>query len=195
MKKKWIIIIGIIVLLITGLSISGVYFIKSFTEDRKETLAIMEEIKLKYNDFSPLVENFSESRAKFYTAKEDLFFLESINGNREAINTLMTEYNELVMNVHNSSTYLQENCNRKYASSSVNNTCNLFKQGYEAVMNYYMTDIEVYNTLAKEYNNWLTENNLTETPLQEQQFTLYQKYIDYDKDGSYLGGNQNEEEK
>lgn len=187
MKKKWI-IISVIVLLITGLTIGGVIFIKEFNEDKKKTLAIMEEIKVKYKEFSPLVEGFSEARTNFYTAKEELFFLESIDGNREAINTMMTDYNNLVMNVHNSSTYLQENCNRKYASSSVNNTCNLFKQGYEAVMNYYITDIEVYNTLVKEYSTWITENSLTVEPLSEQQFSLYKDYIDYDKDGSYLGG-------
>lgn len=187
MKKKWI-IISIIILLIVGVVIGGTIFIKDFNEDKKKTLAIMEEIKIKYKDFSPLVENFSEARANFYTAKEDLFFLESIDSNRESINTLINDYNALVMNVHTSSTYLQENCNRKYSSSSVNNTCNLFKQGYEAVMNYYITDIGVYNTLVKEYNTWITENSLTVEPLTEQQFSLYENYIDYDKDGSYLGG-------
>lgn len=188
MKKKWIVIISIILLLVIGLIIGGVIFIKEFTKDREETLAIMEEIKVKYKDFSPLVEKFSEDRTNFYTAKEELFFLESIDGNREAINTLMTDYGNLVMSVHTSSDYLQENCKRNYASSSVNNTCNLFKQGYEAVMNYYITDIGVYNKLATEYNNWITENGLTVEPLSEIQLSLYDSYIDYDKDGSYLGG-------
>ena len=187
MKKK-IIIISIVVLIVLGLIVGGTIFIKNFNEDKEKTLAIMEEIKVKYKDFSPLVESFSEARANFYTAKEDLSFLESINDNREEIDTLMSDYNALVMNVHTSSLYLQENCNRKYSSSSVNNTCNLFKQGYEAVMNYYITDIEVYNSFVQEYNEWITENNLTIEPLSKEQFSLYESYIDYDKDGSYLGG-------
>lgn len=186
--KKRIITISAVILIVLGLIIGGAIFIKNFNEDKKKTLAIMEQIKVKYKDFSPLVENFSEERAKFYTAKEELFFLESIDDNREEINTLMSEYNALVMNVHTSSAYLQENCDRKYSSSSVNNTCNLFKQGYEAVMNYYITDIEIYNSLAQEYNEWITENDLAIEPLSKQQFSLYESYIDYDKDGSYLGG-------
>ena len=186
--KKRIIIIGIVVLIIVGFIIGGAIFIKSFNEDKKKTLVIMEEIKVKYKEFSPLVESFSEARANFYTAKEDLFFLESIDDNREEIYALMSDYNNLVMNIHTSSSYLQENCSRKYSSSSVNNTCNLFKQGYEAVVNYYITDIGVYNSFVKEYNEWITENNLTIEPLSEEQFSLYESYIDYDKDGSYLGG-------
>lgn len=188
MKKKWVIISSIIVLIVAILVTCGTIFVKNFNEDKKKTLVIMEEIKEKYKEFSPLVEKFSEARANFYNGKEELFFLESINDNREAIAALMNDYETLVMNVHTSSAYLQENCDRKYSSSSVNNTCNLFKQGYEAVMNYYMTDIEVYNMLVQEYNEWITENNLAEEPLSKYQFSLYNAYIDYDKDGSYLGG-------
>jgi len=187
MKKKVIIAI-IIILFLAGLVFGGYMFVKDFSEDQKQTLKIMDKIKEKYKDFSPLVEKFSESRTNFYTAKEELFFLESINDNRETINTMMTDYYNLVMEVHNSSTYLQENCAREYSNHSVNNTCNLFKQGYEAVMNYYLTDVEVYNKIVTEYNNWLTENSLTHEPLTMQEFSLYKSYIDYDNDESYLGG-------
>ena len=92
------------------------------------------------------------------------------------------------MTVHNSSEFLQKNCMRKYSNASTNNTCTLFKQGYEAVMNYYMTDIAMYNEFVSEYNTWLTENGVELEPLNKQQFSLYDSYIDYDQDGSYLGG-------
>lgn len=187
MKKK-VIIIAIIILIILGLALGGYIFVKNFTEDQKKTLEVMEKIKEEYKSFSPLVEKFSEARTNFHIAKEELFFLDSINDNKDTIITMMTSYNNLVMNVHTSSAYLQENCAREYANASVNNTCNLFKQGYEAVMNYYITDIGVYNSIATEYNAWLTENSLTFEPLTLQEFTLHENYIDYDKDGSYLGG-------
>ena len=90
--------------------------------------------------------------------------------------------------MHDSSKYLQENCDRKYSSASVNNTCDLFKQGYESVVNYYLTDIEMYNKFVDEYNNWLTTNGMTLEPLTKEELSLYNSYIDYDKDGSYLGG-------
>lgn len=185
--KKVIVIISVI-LVLAGLGVGGYFFIKDFSEDQKKTLAIMDEIKAKYQEFSPLVEEFSDSRTNFHTAKEELFFLEYIEGNKETINTMMTDYLNLVMEVHNSSKYLQENCFRKYSNHSVNNTCNLFKQGYEAVMNYYMTDIKVYNSIASDYNNWLTENSIGLEPLVPIEFSLYESYIDYDKDGSFLGG-------
>ncbi len=188
MKKKYIIIICVVLVILIGLIVGGVFFVKSFNEDREKTLAIMDKIQEEYKSFSPLVEKFSDGRTYFYTAKEDLFYLESVEANKEAITTMMTNYNILVMDVHNKSEYLQENCDRKYSKATVNNTCDLFKQGYEAVMNYYQTDIKMYNTFVKEYNSWLTENAYTIEPLAEEDFSLYDKYIDYDKDGSYLGG-------
>lgn len=185
--KKVIVIISIILIML-GIGFGGYLFIKDFSEDQKRTLAIMEKIKSEYQEFSPIVEKFSESRTDFYTAKEELFFLESIEDNKEEINTMMTDYHTLVMEAHNSSTYLKENCFRKYANNSVNNTCNLFKQGYEAIMNYYITDIEVYNTIVTEHINWIEENSFNLEPLQPIEFTLYENYIDYDADGSFLGG-------
>ena len=188
MKKKLIIIISVIILIIIGLVIGILLFIKEFNEDREKTLLIMDEIKTKYDEFSPLVERFSVGRTYFHTVKEDLFFLESVEENKEELMTLMKNYEILVMDVHNNSEYLQKNCDRKYSKSTVNNTCDLFKQGYEAVMNYYMTDLKIYNTFVSKYNEWLSENSSTLEPLKEQKLSLYSEYVDYDKDGSYLGG-------
>ena len=188
MKKKIIIIISILLLLLTGLIIGVVLFIKDFNEDRERTLKIMEEIKAKYNEFSPIVEKFSTERTNFYTAKEELFFLESVQANKETINNMLVNYKQIVIDMHENSTYLQENCNRKYSSSSVNNTCDLFKQGYESVVNYYLTDTDMYNKFVDEYNNWLTTNGMTLEPMTKEELSLYNSYIDYDNDGSYLGG-------
>lgn len=188
MKKKWLIISSIIIVIVIGIITISVVFIKNFNEDREKTLKTMGEIKEKYKEFSPLVEAFSEERTKLYNAKEELFFLETVEENKDAIVNLMVGYNDLVMSVHNSSEFLQKNCMRKYSNASTNNTCTLFKQGYEAVMNYYMTDVAMYNEFVSEYNMWLTENGVELEPLSEQQFSLYDSYIDYDQDGSYLGG-------
>lgn len=188
MKKKIIIIISILLLLLTGLIIGVVLFIKDFNEDREKTLKIMDEIKTKYNEFSPIVENFSKERTNFYTAKEELFFLESVQTNKETIVNMLVNYKQIVIDMHENSTYLQENCNRKYSSSSVNNTCDLFKQGYESVVNYYLTDTDMYNKFVDEYNNWLTTNGMALEPMTKEELSLYNSYIDYDNDGSYLGG-------
>lgn len=186
--KKRIIIISIIIIIISVLVFGGYLFIKDFNEDKEKTLETMEKVKEEYKKFSPLVEKFSDARTNFYNTKEELFYLESINDNREQINTMMNYYNNIILEAHNTSKYLQENCVREYVSHSVNNTCNLFKQGYEAMMNYYKTDIELYNKMVTEYNNWLTENSYDIEPLTSLELTLHKNYIDYDNDGSYLGG-------
>ena len=186
--KKRVIIISLIIIIISGLVFGGYLFIKDFNEDKEKTLETMNKIKEEYKKFSPLVEKFSDERTNFYNTKEELLFLESINDNREQINLMMADYNNVVLEAHNTSKYLQKNCKREYASHSVNNTCNLFKQGYEAIMNYYKTDIELYNKIVIDYNNWITENLYDIEPLTAIELTLHKDYIDYDNDGSYLGG-------
>lgn len=186
-NKKFLIMAGIIFVVIILTIIFLWIFVKNIQEDRVQTLKTMENIKEKYKAFSPMVEEFTTKRASFYGMKEEKMYLESIEQNREEIINLMKEYESLVLKVHNDNNYLEENCKRKYSDNRVNNTCNLFKQGYEAVMNYYMTDLKVYNEFVESYNTWAKENE-NETSLDIISFSLYSNYIDYDQDGSYLGG-------
>lgn len=188
MKKKVIIITSISLIILAAIIIGFILFIKDFNKDKEQTLKIMDEIKIRYNEFSPIVEKFSNERTNFYTSKEELFFLESVDANKETIRTMLTNYKQIVIDMHDSSKYLQENCKRKYSSFSVNNTCDLFKQGYESVINYYLTDIEMYNRFVDEYNNWLTSNSIALEAMTKEELSLYNSYIDYDGDGSYLGG-------
>lgn len=186
-NKKIIIIISIILIVITVLGIFCLNFIKNMQIDKEKTLETMEMIKEQYKSFSPVVEEFTTKRANFYTMKEDKMYLESIQENSTEILNFMQEYETFVINIDSNNSYLKENCKRKYADNRVNNTCNLFKQGYEAVMNYYITDLKVYNEFVTSYNAWADENS-EEIKLNSMSFSLYKDYIDYDQDGSYLGG-------
>lgn len=187
-KNKTIaIIISTVSILLILVSILTYHFVQNMREDKKQTLAIMEQIKEKYNEFSKMVESFTHKRADFYEMKENAMYLESMQENRADIEKFMSEYELVVLEIHNKNTYLQDNCQRRYSDHRVNNTCELFKQGYEAVMNYYITDLKVYNTIIESYNAWVTENG-EEGFLNKITFSLYNDYIDYDNDGSYLGG-------
>ena len=194
MKIKWVIISIVGLGILTTLIIGSVMFIQDFNKDNKETLKVMDKIRDEYKNFSPIVEEFSSQREKFYKMKEEVAFLETFEENREEFENIISEYNDLVNKVNDDSAFLQGNCKIEYANESVNNACNLFKQGYEAVMNYCLVDIEVYNKFVKEYNDYISENQLEVEPLKTQKFCLYEKYIDYDNDKTYLGGKENEEE-
>lgn len=186
-NKRFFIIILVVVLIITAISLLTVNFVKNMKKDREETIKTMEQIREKYKTFSPLVEEFSEKRTEYYTMKDEKLYLENISDSKEEIISFMDEYSTLVYKVHNDSKYLEDNCMRKYSDNRVNNTCNLFKQGYEAIMNYYMTDIKGYNEFVTSYNEWSKESN-SALKLDKIEFDLYSDYIDYDKDGSFLGG-------
>ena len=89
MKKKWLIISSVIIVIMIVIVTMGAIFIKNFNADREKTLKTMGEIKEKYKEFSPLVEKFSEERAKLYNMKEELFFLETVEENKETIESVM----------------------------------------------------------------------------------------------------------
>lgn len=187
LKRKNIIILAIASICLIGLIIGIVIFVDNFKKDQKKTLEIVKNIKEEYKNFSPYTETFSEKRNKFYSLKEETMYLESFGEVQEEFITFLEEYNTFINEVDEKNEYLKNHCQRKYSDGVANNKCELFKQGYEAIMNYYITDIKVYNDFVDIYNKWLEENG-EEASLSKKELTLYSDYIDYDKDGKYLGG-------
>ncbi len=191
MKNKKLKVVIIILIIICFLSLLGFYlnhYIENIKKDRRETLVLMNEIKEKYTEFSPSIDSFKDKRAEFYNLKENEFYFENIYSNPAIVTGFIDEYESIILNIDGNSKFLKDNCFTRYADYTVNNKCNLFKQEYEAVINYYLTDLNIYNTIIDLYNNWLIENSL-EGALENKKFELYSEYIDYDHDGSFLGGN------
>lgn len=191
MKKKLnkgnIIIICIISFFVI-ITIGVIIFLTSFIKDKEQSEKIVKNIKKEYQVFSESSNNFSKERAEFYSLVNEYFLLEEVNANMDTITTFINEYETLITTINDDSSYLLEYCEYKYADYSAENRCNLFKQGYEAIMNYYLTDINVYNNFVNTYDNYLNENELEYDKLNLIDLKYYKEYIDYDNDGYYLGG-------
>jgi ABC-type Na+ efflux pump permease subunit len=183
MKKKWIILL-IVIILVFALAIY--LYINSFKEDKKETLKIMKQVNTDYPVFIKATNACVEKRNEFYKQKEDIY-LEEISKNPADWTTLMSEYEELLNQVETSSKRLKKYCKNEFGDITVKTECNKFKANYEAVMNYYITDVKVYNKLVKEYNEWVNTNNSSASKLEKVKLKIYDKYIDFDEDGEYFG--------
>lgn len=187
MKKRIIIFSIILLILIIFISIGVNSFIRSFKRDQDETKIILSKIKDYYKDFYNATEMFSNKRTSFYELKEEYGYIEDIDNDPTKLENFMKEYESVVVNVNDKSSFLKGHCNITYSDYYTNNTCKLFLQGYEAVINYFITDVKVYNDLIDGYNEWHS-NDEDFIKLSHYNFNLYDDYIDYDNDGNFLGG-------
>ncbi len=184
--KKSLMIIGVVVLIIVVIFIGAWIWVDGLKEDKAATKVKMDEIKAAYPDFNIAVDEFSNLRNQFYTYKEDLY-LETLRDNSEEWNNFINTYMAGIQKVEDSARTLKENCDIDYGDVSVSTKCNTFKANYEAAMNYYISDAKLYNQMVDEYDKYNAENGNTFAKVNRAELSIYQDYIDYDKDGECFG--------
>ena len=184
--KKSLMIIGVVVLIIVVIFIGAWIWVDGLKEDKAATKVKMDEIKAAYPDFNTAVDEFSNLRNQFYTYKEDLY-LETLRDNSEEWNNFINTYMAGIQKVEDSARTLKENCDIEYGDVSVSTKCNTFKANYEAAMNYYISDAKLYNQMVDEYDKYNAENGNTYAKVNRAELSIYQDYIDYDKDGECFG--------
>lgn len=184
--KKSLKIIGIVVIIIAIIFIGAWIWFSGFKEDRAETLVKMNEIKEAYPSFNKAVDDFSNSRNQFYEYKENLY-LETLRDNAEAWNTFMKTYEESIQKVEDSAKNLKKNCDIEYGDVGASTKCTTFKANYEAAMNYYISDVNLYNQMVDDYDKYNSENGGTFAKVNKAEYVVYKDYIDYDEDGECFG--------
>ena len=101
------------------------------------------------------------------------------------IKSKLSNYESLVDELENNAKKLSSLCEDVYyPDGNVNNKCFNYKSIYEQVVNFFLSDIEVYNKNVKEYNDYQTANNLT---FLVKEYKSKKKYIDYNEDGVFDG--------
>ena len=71
-----------------------------------------------------------------------------------------------------------------YPDGKVNTKCSNYKLIYEQVVNYFVSDINVYNENVKKYNEYQKNNN---SDLRVDKYKTSKVYIDYNNDNEYDG--------
>lgn len=189
-KGKKIIIIILIVLVI--LSVLGLFvynFYKGYKEDKIKTEELINNINIHYNNFITDLNNINDKREIVYTNIFKETYYTDMQNNIENWNNLITEYSKSVEKLDNNSEYLKNNClNIKFYHVDINPKCDLFIENYETIINYYISDIAIYNNNIDSYNTWASEN-------QEESYKIidkivnnsYTEYIDFNNDGVFWG--------
>lgn len=163
-------------------------FISSVKKDQKEMNARMDTIIKKYDEFSKNIENFNKKRDEIHQGFLDNIYYETMEKSDTEYKNKLYDYEKLVSNISKNSKVLRNYCQEGiyYSSSDVNSKCIAFKQGYEEMVNSFVSDVDLYNDNIKKYNEWLATENKTDA-LKLESYETKKVYIDYNKDGKYSG--------
>lgn len=184
--KKSLTIIGVVMVIIAIIFTGAWIWVSGLKEDSAITQEKMDKILAAYPDFNQAVNDFSNSRNQFYEYKEDLY-LETLRDNAGAWNTFMSDYENIIQKVEDTAKVLKENCDTEYGDVNVSTKCTNFKVNYEAAMNYYINDVDLYNQIVSEYEKYNNGNGGRYPKVNEAKYAVYKDYIDYDKDGECFG--------
>lgn len=171
-----------IVLIISG----GVStFILGLKADRTETLNRMVEVNDVFEIFSANTTAFENSRDELYNDVLSNLYYDNMYNTDGIIKVKLSNYESLVDELGKNAKTLNALCEDVYyPDGNVNNKCFNYKSIYEQVVNFFLSDIEVYNKNVKEYNDYQTANNLT---FLVKEYKSKKKYIDYNEDGVFDG--------
>ncbi len=104
-------------------------------------------------------------------------------------------YETQLTELDNNSSYLKENCGKRYSSSSANKSCNSYYIYLEKTVNLFIGDVKFFSRKVEDYNKWIVEENKSEfikekyKELEEYKSSKYTEYVDLNKDDTYLGMN------
>ena len=160
-------------------------FVIGLQEDHKETYKRIEDVN---NSF----ENFSTNTSVFETFRDDLYnvilgntYYDTMYEDDSLIKNKLSNYEHLVDELMKNTYELNHLCeDMYYPDSSVNNKCNNYKSIYEQVMNYFVSDIQLYNRIVVKYNEYQSSKA---SLLRIREYTTNKDYIDYNNDGKFDG--------
>lgn len=180
MKKKNIIIVGSIVLLVLIVLVS-VLVVNKIDSD-KELKRQGETIVNDYETFKGNVEKLNEFRTHYQNDIVVNQFVETVKDEYETWVLELDEYTELIDKVSDSTENLEKLCKNNYSDKNVSNKCDAYIDAYEKVINYYINDVNSFNSIVKEYKE---ENKKSEI----KEYELKYDYIDVNKDDKFEGKN------
>lgn len=180
--------IGVLLLTISIMMIiSGVVcsFVVSLKEDQKATQARMVVVNDTFEEFNASVTGYETSRDTLYTESLSNLFYDTLAQNDAMFKEKLNNYESIVDDVIKNVKKMDDLCKDVYyPDSSVNSKCSNYKIIYEQVGNYFIEDINLYNSTIKTYNEQQTAAG---TNLLLEEYKTVKKYVDYNKDGVFEG--------
>ena len=167
------------VMIISG---CAMLFITSFAKDVSDTKENSEAIQTQYQDFKVLIEEFNSERELVYTNIINELFEDHILEYYDTWKKTLLDYEKIIQKVAGYKDSLEKRCvGILYNDSGLQSKCDSMLISYETAVNYYVKDVDKFNSFIMSYNEGISELD------QKEVFPLNYNYIDFNDDGKYLG--------
>ena len=145
----------------------------------------MVEVTDQFEDFSTNTSLFETARDNLYAEVLSNLFFDTMLQNDQNVKTLLSNYENMVDEITKQVQGLDKLCNDVYyPDGSVNNKCSNYKVIYEQIVNYFLSDINVYNENIKKFNEYQKSIN---SPIALKEYSTNKKFIDYNNDKEFSG--------
>ena len=183
LKKISYCLITLSLMLIVSGGVSS--FLNGLQNDRNETYRRMDEVTDEFEDFSANTSVFEALRDELYSNVLSNIYYDSMYITDTNVKNKLSNYESLVDSLGKGAEKLDKLCeNVYYPDSVVNNKCKNYKIIYEQVVNYFVNDINVYNSNVIKYNNY--QEGLG-TKYYVDEYSTSKKYIDFNNDKIFDG--------
>ncbi len=196
MKKDIIKLISFI--LATTFIMSGVIYFFVFNYKEEKRIKIEKEEKY-FASINTAYEEFREKSTDIGKSIEEMnnyiidyseFYVEMPVKYGEAVEKVEF-YTEELIKLENETKYLMDNCQDvEHNNVIVTRNCHSYVISFEKTVNAFINGIKFLNDKITDYNNWVDEEKKDFKKLELIVVEKYNNYVDYNKDGIYLGVNR-----
>lgn len=158
-------------------------FVTSLRNDKQVTLNRMEEVNGIFEDFSATTSIFESYREDLYAEVLQGIVCDQLATNYTVVENKLSNYENIVDEIDKKVVKMDKLCDEVYyPDSSVNSKCSNYKNIYEQVVNYFVSDVSVYNKNVSQCNV-----DLQQAGIKLKEYKTKKKYIDYNEDKKYEG--------
>ena len=160
-------------------------FVLGLKQDHEATYNRMYKVDDEFEVFSTNTSVFESNRDELYNVVLSNVYYDTMFEEDKNVKNKLSNYENLVDELEKNTNNLNRLCNNMYYNdSSTNSKCKNYKSIYEQVVNYFVSDIKVYNENVNKYNKYQEENN---SSLRIEKYKTTKKYIDYNNDKKFDG--------
>ena len=160
-------------------------FLIGLQDDRVATLKRIDEVKDEFEIFSTNTSVFESARDELYNEVLANVFYDTMYLNDPTVKNKLSNYENLVDELTKNTNNMRKLCDDMYyPDSDINNKCNNYKSIYEQVVNYFVTDVNVYNTHIDKFNEYQINLN---SGVSLEHYKTDKKFIDFNNDKKYDG--------
>ncbi len=160
-------------------------FVAGLKQDQAEMYRRVYVVNDEFEVFSTNTSVFEEYRDNLYKDYLSDFFYDTMYENDSTLKNSLSNYENIVDEIQKSVSKLDSLCkNVYYPNSEANSKCLNYKSIYEQVVNYFVSDIQLYNSYVIKYNEYAKDK---EKYLSIDQYSTKKDYIDYNQDKKYDG--------